>query len=42
VRNACSVSVYKGKLEDGTLVVVKVQDTSDAQPAWRAMREVCI
>jgi hypothetical protein len=32
--------VYKGKLEDGTQVIVKVQETSDAQPAWRAVREV--
>jgi hypothetical protein len=32
--------VYKGKLEDGTQVIIKVQETSDAQPAWRAVWEV--
>ena len=39
VRNACC-SVYKGKDEAGTPVIVKVQETSEAQPAWRAVREV--
>ena len=39
MHNACC-SMYKGKDEDGTPVIVKVQDTSDAQPAWRAVREV--
>ena len=39
VRNACC-SVYKGKDEDGTAVLVKVQQTGDVQPAWRAVREV--
>jgi hypothetical protein len=34
-------SVYKGKDEDGKPVIVKVQETSEAQPAWRAVREVC-
>ena len=38
-RNTCC-SVYKGKDEDGTPVIVKVQETSDTLPAWRATLEV--
>ena len=35
-----AISVYMGKLEDGTAVVVKVEQTSDGRPAWRSVREV--
>ena len=40
-RRRVSRSVYKGKLADGTIVVVKVQGSGAGKtPLWRLVREV--